>query len=83
MFCLLENNKYLCKRIWKCACGVTGSRARLRIWWSNPCRFESYQAHITNRYLVEYQLDSGSFFILSLHRHKKKGSVQSYLNAPQ
>ena len=34
---------YLCTRI--CACGEIGRRARLRIWWFRPCRFESYQAH--------------------------------------
>ena len=28
-----------------CACGEIGRRARLRIWWFRPCRFESYQAH--------------------------------------
>ena len=27
------------------ACGEIGRRARLRIWWFMPCRFESYQAH--------------------------------------
>ena len=27
------------------ACGVIGSRARLRIWCRETCRFESYQAH--------------------------------------
>ena len=27
------------------ACGGIGRRARLRIWWFRPCRFESYQAH--------------------------------------
>ena len=29
----------------RCACGEIGRRARLRIWWFRPCRFESYQAH--------------------------------------
>ena len=28
-----------------CACGEIGRRARLRIWCSDTCRFESYQAH--------------------------------------
>ena len=28
-----------------CACGVIGSRARLRIWWSDPWGFESLHAH--------------------------------------
>jgi hypothetical protein len=27
------------------ACGVIGSRARLRIWWSDPWGFESLHAH--------------------------------------
>ena len=27
------------------ACGEIGRRARLRIWCSDTCRFESYQAH--------------------------------------
>ena len=26
-------------------CGEIGRRARLRIWWLRPCRFESYQVH--------------------------------------
>ena len=34
---------YLCTR--KCACGGTGRRARLRIWFLAKCRFESCQAH--------------------------------------
>lgn len=79
MFCLLENNKYLCKRIWKCACGVTGSRARLRIWWSNPCRFESYQAHTINRYLVEYQLDGGFFFLFFPYIDIKRKGAFSFI----
>ena len=39
----LRKKHYLCTRI--CACGEIGRRARLRIWWPRPCRFESYQAH--------------------------------------
>ena len=41
----LRKKHYLCTRI--CACGEIGRRARLRIWWFRPCRFESYQAHIS------------------------------------
>ena len=29
-----------------CGCGVIGSRARLRIWCREACRFESYHPHI-------------------------------------
>ena len=32
-----------------CACGEIGRRARLRIWCSDTCRFESYQAHKKRR----------------------------------
>ena len=28
-----------------CECGVIGSRARLRIWCREACRFESYHPH--------------------------------------
>lgn len=28
--------------------GVIGRRARLRIWWGNPCRFDSYRPYFEN-----------------------------------
>ena len=31
------------------ACGVIGSRARLRIWWGDPWGFESLHAHATDK----------------------------------
>ena len=34
-----------------CACGEIGRRARLRIWCSDTCRFESYQAHSALQYV--------------------------------
>lgn len=33
------------KRDSHCGCGVIGSRARLRIWCREACRFESYHPH--------------------------------------
>ena len=45
-----------------CACGVIGSRARLRIWCRETCRFESYQAHkkkdmaVTPRFAMSFFL---------------------------
>ena len=32
-------------RTWRCECGGIGRRARLRIWWGNPCEFESRLSH--------------------------------------
>ena len=44
------------------ACGEIGRRARLRIWWFMPCRFESYQAHHTPPPTAS-QKPSGIFFM--------------------
>lgn len=44
------------------ACGEIGRRARLRIWWFMPCRFESYQAHFCKSQVVDIQL-FGFFFM--------------------
>ena len=45
-----------------CACGVIGSRARLRIWCLTTCRFESYQAHFIKT-PSRYSLTTRRFFI--------------------
>ena len=54
-----------------CACGEIGRRARLRIWCSDTCRFESYQAHRDERgfsfvffYLFSFEVIYG--YVVSL-----------------
>lgn len=49
------------------ACGVIGSRARLRIWCRETCRFESYQAHIVKMDLINTRLLNPFYFII-LHK---------------
>ena len=56
------------------ACGVIGSRARLRIWCRETCRFESYHAHnITykSRQKPPKSDNFGGFSISTKSRHKK------------
>ena len=33
------------RELFRCECGGIGRRARLRIWWGNPCEFESRLSH--------------------------------------
>ena len=47
------------------ACGEIGRRARLRIWCSDTCRFESYQAHTTTALFCNNS-EEGCCFCLSL-----------------
>ena len=47
-----------------CACGVIGSRARLRIWCREACRFESYQAHRTDDSVLKKLITESSVFFL-------------------
>ena len=46
-----------------CACGEIGRRARLRIWCSDTCRFESYQAHDWTK--EEFSKEFSSFLFSS------------------
>jgi hypothetical protein len=39
-----------------CECGGIGRRARLRIWWGNPCEFESRLSH--QRKILSQELNS-------------------------
>ena len=52
--CCTPNKKVLSlrRKMQTSACGVIGSRARLRIWCLTTCRFESYQAHRIIRHLT-------------------------------
>ena len=60
------------------ACGEIGRRARLRIWWFMPCRFESYQAH-HNPPPTASQKPSGIFFMFrrAPSTSPMRGSAQS------
>ena len=64
------------------ACGEIGRRARLRIWWFMPCRFESYQAH-HNPPPTASQKPSGIFYVQKSPLQKApstspmRGSAQS------
>ena len=56
----------------ECGYGGTGRRARLRIWWGTPCRFDSCYPHY--RKLLEFYIPGAFFYIsgviFTFHRGK-------------
>ena len=63
------------------ACGEIGRRARLRIWYREMCRFESYQAHKETK--RKYRKDTSSFclFLLSAYNLEFINEVQVFRDA--
>ena len=59
-----------------CGCGVIGSRARLRIWCREACRFESYHPHTHTVFYRQKPTKTAILvgFLLLIPRHyEKKG----------
>lgn len=57
-----------------CGCGVIGSRARLRIWCREACRFESYHPHTHTVFYRQKTTKTAILvgFLLLIPRHYEK-----------
>ena len=57
-----------------CGCGVIGSRARLRIWCREACRFESYHPHTHTVFYRQKPTKTAILvgFLLLIPRHYEK-----------
>ena len=62
-----------------CGCGVIGSRARLRIWCREACRFESYHPHTHTVFYRQKPTKTAILvgFLLLIPRHYEKTDTVS------